>query len=229
MNLVKLKLIPTDLLIPHESTTQKIEVIMNNIAHVKQLNHPIQAFQYKEKYVILDGHHRFMALKKLQMKYIPVQIVDLNQLTLCYWYHVTDYDFNNLSMLNGEKGEKLGTVCVNGKKGSIECRLNDMHDFIWRIFNRYSKSDFSSAYKADTNNWILFDGLKLGLILELAYNGKLLPPSLTRFVINYRILNLNVPLAILNNEDSEYWRLLCKLVSSGRVYEEPTINIEYHN
>lgn len=67
-------------------------------------------------------------------------------------------------------------------------------------------------------------------IVEVVKRGGLLPPGVTRHIIKWRCLNVNVPLSFFSNKKTlkEKNKQLDKILKSRnpRIYEEPTIQFE---
>ena len=87
---------------------------------------------------------------------------------------------------------------------------------------------------ADLAGLVVFPQFTLDVVLQLVAKGRLLPAGITRFLVSGRILRLNVPLAMLTNQElivqKQAW--LDKLVQTKlaqravRHYQEPVILLD---
>lgn len=72
---IVIKLVPIEVLRPHERVIEKhVTELMNDIVRDGRLIYPILVD--RETMIILDGHHRVEALKRLGARYIPAILVD---------------------------------------------------------------------------------------------------------------------------------------------------------
>ena len=76
-------LISIDFLIPHEEVLlDKKEILKNNLKYKDQSVIISSIIVCHESFVIIDGHHRYTALKELGVKKIPVTLINyFNQQT----------------------------------------------------------------------------------------------------------------------------------------------------
>ncbi|MEM1619564.1 MAG: ParB N-terminal domain-containing protein [Fervidicoccaceae archaeon] len=72
---VGLDLLPLDVLRPHERVSEeRVALVMEEISRTRALAAPILVDS--KTLVVLDGHHRLEALKRLGARYAPVLLVD---------------------------------------------------------------------------------------------------------------------------------------------------------
>lgn len=72
---VEFKLLPIDTLLEHETVEpQRVDEVLHEIRSTGVVVHPILVA--RESHVILNGHHRFAALRVLGARRIPVYLVD---------------------------------------------------------------------------------------------------------------------------------------------------------
>ena len=72
---ITIRLVPIELLRPHERIMERhVKELMNEIVRDGRLIYPVLVD--KETMIILDGHHRVEALKRLGARYIPAILVD---------------------------------------------------------------------------------------------------------------------------------------------------------
>ena len=70
-------LISIDFLIPHEEVLlDKKEILKNNLKYKDQSVIISSTIVCNESFVIIDGHHRYTALKELGVKKIPVTLIN---------------------------------------------------------------------------------------------------------------------------------------------------------
>ena len=98
---------PTRDLLEHEEVDrQYVEKIIKTLHKQKFIPIVVVKISGKNKYVILDGHHRFNALKSEGKNLIPCIIVDYNTVELGHWRkeysHVKKEDVIN-GALSGKK------------------------------------------------------------------------------------------------------------------------------
>lgn len=75
----RIKLIPINLLKPHEKTSAaRLKFVLTDIKTRKIIINPVVAD--RATYTLLDGHHRLAALKKIKAKKIPVYLVDYQKI-----------------------------------------------------------------------------------------------------------------------------------------------------
>ena len=85
-----LKVVPIDLVVPHEHIDMKrVSRLMERLEEDGRLVNPPITTYWKERYVILDGATRYSSLKNLHYPYAIVQVVDKDQagFQLHTWYH----------------------------------------------------------------------------------------------------------------------------------------------
>ena len=69
-------LISIDFLIPHEEVLLDKEILKNNLKYKDQSVIISSIIVCNESFVIIDGHHRYTALKELGVKKIPVTLIN---------------------------------------------------------------------------------------------------------------------------------------------------------
>ena len=88
-----LRMLPTELLIPHEdSDPRRVDKLCDRLKYEGCLKNPpiVASIPGTNKYVILDGANRVMALKKMGVPHVVAQLVSYadTDLILDTWYHV---------------------------------------------------------------------------------------------------------------------------------------------
>ncbi|OEC03782.1 hypothetical protein GY31_00805 [Lysinibacillus sphaericus] len=233
---IELALIDIDKLIPHEKIEpMRIKKLSASIEKSKHIKHPIPCIEVDNYYLVLDGHHRLETLKALGLKYAPIQIVNKNNFVLDYWYHdIKKSTWNPRNILNSNDKEEhgyMGTYKIKNQKimdleACKNCNALDMYKYILEIYNSYGTDNFSRKRTMPSkNNWIKYDGISLDVIVENAFKGNLMPPGISKFNFPFRVLNLDVPLKILEEFDEEEWRKVTNKVLTAQLYDFPVISI----
>lgn len=227
--MIKFKFVPINLVVPHEHTCEKhTQHVSKSILKCGYLKHPIQAIELDDKYMILDGHHRFNTLKSIEVKYIPLQIMEESSLSLKYWYHSSDA-LKTLVINEVEETNKKDYICSFNsfdKKIEIFGLNQEKLDLIWSFFHQYEKKGYVREFQPNRESWINYSGVTLDDIKEWVRMGKITPPGITRFLISHRILNLNVPLRDLYEKNQLEWTKIYEKISNGRLYEESIFHID---
>lgn len=88
-----LQIVPTDSLVPHEAhDMQRSDPLVRRLREEGALKNPpiVAPIEGDERYVVLDGTNRAMALTALDCPHVIVQVVDyeLPELILDTWYHL---------------------------------------------------------------------------------------------------------------------------------------------
>ena len=97
--------IDINLVLPHEKVIiNKKEILKNNLSYKDDFIIISTIILCNENYVIIDGHHRFFALKELGIKKIPVTLIN-------YFSEKIKTDDNNSFSKN--------EIIENAKKGSL--------------------------------------------------------------------------------------------------------------
>ncbi len=88
-----LKVVPTELLVPHEDTDpRRVEKLVKRVMEEQILKNPpiVSLIPDDNKYMILDGANRSMAFKTMSVPHLVVQLVSYADpgVELDTWYHV---------------------------------------------------------------------------------------------------------------------------------------------
>ncbi|WP_224749688.1 ParB N-terminal domain-containing protein [Polycladospora coralii] len=228
----------------------RLEAIVQAIKQEKILRHPIMVLEMKKNlYLVIDGVHRYLSLKRLGYKHIPCQIVEESQVQIHAWSHVV------------KKGPWLKKLIKREEYGCQESEIGGSN-YIVRITEKDSKK---SLYLYRTDEQVLgvqqilkvcsniiqnyidrerivrvgeldhrildenfvridFPRFTLSDIYRLSRAGCLMPTGITHFLITGRILNLQIPLEVLkgSSDENRGWDLLIKNWDSKlRYYSEP--------
>lgn len=110
MNLPDLRILPLELLVPHERTDpRRVDPLIERLHHEAVLRNPPIVAPIDERFVVLDGANRTTAFQRLRMPHILAQVVNYDQVRLEVWHHVlTRCDANELlEKIVGIRGLRL--------------------------------------------------------------------------------------------------------------------------
>jgi L-serine kinase (ATP) / ParB family transcriptional regulator, heme-responsive regulator len=243
----KLKLVHADNVILHEHYEPiRLEQTMIDIEREGHVKNAVSVIPLKEgKYMVIDGTHRTLALKKLECTTIPVQLVSPQEFKLDVWKHIVSsddwlstlsknkivdinsveaYDFFSVNITINNKEEFK--VLLNKKSEGFNEFLNSSHMLVSAYSNNHYVKRVRKEEKVCTNRGdvsISFPSISLNQIQVAVEKGKLFPPGITRFIINNRLLNLKIPLHLLKNiePDQNIWGdLMQKWENKLRYYQE---------
>lgn len=244
-----LKLIPSSQIILHEKDEpNRLEKVMFSIEQEKLLRNPILVIKSNidDKYLVIDGVHRFSSLLRMGFSQIPCQVVEETQFELHSWSHLIKKG-SWLNELNHEhieftKSERIGNRYIaklmshNQPDTFVYLKSHNKNDLglFVNMCNHIVSSyiDRERIIRIDQVNpkindedyiMIVFPKFSLHDISWLCSNGYLLPTGITRFLIRGRILNLQIPLSVLDDHHSNHvWdHLLEKWNDHLRYYSEP--------
>ncbi|MFE3892654.1 ParB N-terminal domain-containing protein [Priestia sp. YIM B13446] len=220
-----LEAVPINNLFFHEDYDEsRLENIKESILAKGMLLNPPLALKVSEnKYLILDGAHRTLALKSLGCNYMIIQKVDeenFHRLTVESWAHkvlrkelfksfeskiplelISSYDNDILSIeVYNENGTKKYYRVKDYNRLSPFKKYN-----YWReIVNSYKDSNLyerlvPNEEKVHNKSFMVvnFPALTIEDLKELCEEGILLPAGVTRCLFQGRILNLKLPLHFL--------------------------------
>ncbi|MDH8001279.1 ParB N-terminal domain-containing protein [Bacillus cereus] len=249
MNIVPcLQLIDVDQIFFHEPVEPaRLKRILPEIQKEGILHHPIIVTSLsKNKYLVLDGAHRAHSLRQLGYPKIPVQLVDTTNISIEPWEHLLQTG-PWLDSLQQElplkwmdrllSNSPVATVVypdqtkfwIYPKYESMKHRTRT-HLKEWCQLVEFYTQDQSvirlpqGKYIFPKENQILFrfPTLTLEEIKEIVYAGELLPAGVTRFIVQGRLLNLNIPLSLLTcTLNKSEWEKFCeKKANKLRLYSE---------
>jgi hypothetical protein len=204
--------------------------------------------------VLLDGATRTAALRGLGLEHAVVQIVLPHQVKLETWHHVVrncqpDEVLERISDATGiavtEVNAEPKVHLTNEKQFSVVGqRISDnatlgilVASYIghWTVNRVIDPSIQSVGWRfADWTAIVQFPSLTVEDVMSAAIGKDLLPPGITRFLINDRALRVNVDLALLKADRSEEEKqdaldsLLEVRAGEGRIrrYEETVVILD---
>jgi L-serine kinase (ADP) len=205
-----------DDLYPHEQIIDhELKHVLSSFKKEKILKSPILV---SKEGVILDGHHRFAALKKLKIKEIPSIILDYydnEMITVGTWYPIIDETFSDVkkifekNKLDVEISTKipLSETMIekrehNGYLSDIKDQaiINSNRDEIFQIISnnfldniRYADSpQLARKFCEKTYTTILSWSYTKKEIIKRALNYEVFLPKTTRHVLKYQFPDFNI-------------------------------------
>ncbi|NUK30487.1 ParB N-terminal domain-containing protein [Parageobacillus sp. VR-IP] len=242
--ITSLKLVPINQLRLHEEyEPSRLEKTITQIRKDQFLRHPILVTKLNGgSYLVLDGVHRLSALRAIGCRKVPVQEVEKKDFSNTAWNHLISTGEWYEKMLNDSslpwvREEKEGTIFVEGVSSEnkshflyLEDIQSDLLAYWHTVVSYYSKQyPVIRIPKEDEHlppkGYVLikYQPISYEAIEAYVTNGWTLPAGVTRFIINGRLLNLKVPLALLMDQSEniqEWMRLIEKWEKSLRFYKE---------
>ncbi|WP_164491651.1 ParB N-terminal domain-containing protein [Staphylospora marina] len=257
MNLSEsLKRIRTEELRLHEAHEPcRLEKTAADIRRDGMLRHPVLALDIGGGWMVVDGAHRLESLKKLGCAFAPVQVLTFEALTLSSWIHqVPDGDWldewvraSGLRVLTGDEtpagdGRWSVTWMRRGQRFTIRLDQDVEHDDRiplerWhQLVSAYSRrfpvcrlTQFPANPVESEFVWIRHPVRTPEDLVETVNRGDVLPAGVTRFRVEGRILNLCVPLALLEDDPrvAAEWEMALRHWSQHvRAYHESVLLCE---
>lgn len=244
-----LQLISADQIILHEQDEpNRLEKVMLSIQQEQILRNPILVIKsnFGDKYLVIDGVHRYGSLVKMGYSQIPCQIVEETQFELHSWSHLIrkgpwlqELNHESIVLNKSERiAERYVAKIISHDQENTYIYLKphnkddlrllaEMCNYI--VDSYLNQQQIIRIVQGNTKvideDFIMIDFPKFSLhdISWLCTNGYLLPTGITRFLIRGRILNLQIPLSVLDSHQShlDWNKLLDKWNSSLRYYSEP--------
>lgn len=224
---VEVRLVRVSSLVPHEEIIERlVNKILNNILKIRKYTHPI--IVDKNSFVILDGMHRFEAVKRLNCNYIPAELVNYNddRIRVDRWWRVTEQYFsrriiNDLLSIDknleiGEPSDNVITIInrgetiglkITGKKTIIDYYriVNEIESYLRSKGIEYEYIKERNLNLEKIKKFFSFAGPKISKkdVIKYAKMGILFPPKSTCHYIPLRVYNLNIPLTVLREDGDE--------------------------
>lgn len=271
---LSLEMVPTELVIPHESFDPKrAERLGKAIERDGLLVNPPIVAKKEGKYIILDGATRQTAFKQLGIPHIVVQVVDpyREDIALHTWYHLISG--TSSAELRGELSQVPGLQLIEMPAStSIQSFLQepttlayfalpDGNFWLAELNDDYDTGDSLSVLNLMVHQYTVWGEVARTLMTDLdhlrtvypemaalavfpqfqvddalnaAIQQKPIPQGITRFIIPGRVLRLNVPIDILQSQESliAKRRWLDQFVQDKlgrqrvRYYHEPVVLLE---
>ncbi|MFD1887707.1 ParB N-terminal domain-containing protein [Paenibacillus wenxiniae] len=241
--LSSLKMIDSSLIVLHENCEPaRLEKTQNSIRSEGVLRHPPAAIKMKNgKYLVIDGAHRTSSLQALGYSQIPLHIVGIENVVIDNWDHSIS-DINVIEYLKSQKNlvrierfplpERLLAKMRNDSVSyyvypyAQQNHFDIWHELISFYQNNYTVTRIETDKEMELKPNMLrisYSTCTLREIEEVVSQNKVLPAGVTRFKINGRILNLQIPLSMLGNslKDATEWEnMLNNRRDSMRYYPE---------
>lgn len=143
----KYSLLDVDILLPHEEiVTERLNDLTRKIEELKALDMPIVVAPIpgSTKYLIVDGHHRWAALKKLGCRKIPSVIIDYfdPRVRVYTWYPAFSGDAGMLV-------EELRRSNVVVRRCDLKISSLDDEDLVGKAFVVFSKLEECMSIEGD--------------------------------------------------------------------------------
>lgn len=230
-----LKIVAFDSLLLHEGyESKRLRQVAKDIKDKDFLYNPPLATEIPGgKYLIIDGAHRVMSLKALKCKRIIVQVIEQKDFNVLSWDHLVPNDQwlsdllkdNNFSIEKSQERRDLIAVITdyNKRKYFIYPKVESTKIEMIRCWNKlvdYYKNKYPVERINPDNqkNLLLHKSLLVShvpwsfeeIIESVTNNNLLMPAGVTRFVIENRLLNLNIPLSLLMEKEfsNDLWQEL---------------------
>ncbi|MCY9508502.1 ParB N-terminal domain-containing protein [Paenibacillus larvae] len=209
------------------------------------IKNSVLAIKIDNRYLIIDGTHRTSALKTLGCRRIPIQVIDPKELKIEYWSHLVpegnwleslrqdhtliwteeQKEACPIAVLINSIGEK-NYLYLNDQIPSIsESPLDVWHKIVGMYSEVYNVKRVmqSEEILPDPGHVMLhYPAYDLKQIRDMVALGKAIPSGVTRFIVNGRLLNLNIPLHLLTSPvpQQEDW---------DRLHEQWGKNLRYYS
>ncbi|SEN05473.1 ParB N-terminal domain-containing protein [Lihuaxuella thermophila] len=236
--LTSLRRIPVGDLFLHEAhEPARLKKTCEAIQREGMLRHPILATPMDHGYLVLDGAHRLQSLRELGCSFAPVQVLERGQFVLSAWDHQVpdgewlDHWLDRSGVIcrpssEGTSGERvIATMIRNHQRFCLLLKTDNHleHLAVWRQL----VATYSSRFKVcrlpqhpvtqTDPGMVCFQHpvWELEDLMETVLQGQVLPAGVTRFMVEGRLLNLCIPLTVLNdhelaetqwNQSLNFWR-----------------------
>ncbi|HEU4962802.1 MAG TPA: ParB N-terminal domain-containing protein, partial [Bacilli bacterium] len=186
------------------------------------LRHPPIAVEMKNgQYLIIDGAHRTCSLQELGCSQIPLQIVDMEDMLIGTWDHVVPHGDliahleSNPQVFHVAIAPLPGRALAKIQQGAAtyyvyprtpEGQLDAWHHLVDVYQHPFCVTRVPSEIEIQLEPNLLrisYPNYTLQEIEEVVMQGKVMPAGVTRFEIQGRILNLQIPLEMLQNIEME--------------------------
>ncbi|HCW7624882.1 TPA: bifunctional transcriptional regulator/O-phospho-L-serine synthase SbnI [Staphylococcus aureus] len=246
-----LKLVPVDKIDLHETFEPlRLEKTKSSIEADDFIRHPIlvTAMQHG-RYMVIDGVHRYTSLKALGCKKVPVQEIHETQYSISTWQHKVPFGVwwetlqqeHRLPWTTETRQEApFITMCHGDTEQYLYTKdLGETHFQVWeKVVASYSgccsvERIAQGTYPCLSQQDVLmkYQPLSYKEIEAVVHKGETVPAGVTRFNISGRCLNLQVPLALLKQDDDveqlRNWKqFLADKFANMRCYTEKVYLVE---
>ncbi|AJH60352.1 hypothetical protein bcere0016_55440 [Bacillus cereus 95/8201] len=244
--LSRLRLVDIDQIYFHEPVEpRRLQRTCQAIEKEGVIRHPVIATALSpDRYLILDGAHRTHSLQQLGCNKIPIQLVDASEIKVEAWehlvpeglwldqlqdntifqwtntirseFHVAEMIYTDQTIFWGYPNPGVGESCNRLKAWHYLVELYTRNQSVIRLpQGRYS-------FPGSNHVLLRFPTLTLEEIKEIVLAEQLVPAGVTRCIVQGRLLNLNIPLFLLNsmNKTNEWVQFCEQKVDKLRLYTE---------
>lgn len=219
-----LRVVPLDRILRHEEIDPfRVGRLVDRMAgDATQVNPMVCTETPNGELVLLDGATRTEALKQLGLKHAVVQIVQRPDVTLETWHHIVrdcpphrileEIEAQPDLRLADEAGTPRihvvdgGYASVLGGSLSANATLSALVDSYigkWTVSRMIDPTMESVSWRfPDWSVTVEFPKLAIDDVIETAVTEDLLPPGITRFLVEDRALRLNIDLSLLRSEET---------------------------
>jgi hypothetical protein len=233
---------------PHEiARDDHVQKIAKAIREDGYVRHPILSVAVGAQYFLLDGTHRLAALNAIGVQRVPLQVFEHDEIRFDTWAKVVLHPRGCAAVLDAPLGWRRGDDAAaavrllesdgrSWQSGERPATLGERHEMVMRVLSciegadevrtsvpALAKPDGPGSFVLNFRVWTLDD------VVESARLRKRLPSGLTRVVAMGRILNLRVPLAMLQERqlDQAAWsEFISAAKGRARLYDEPTVLVD---
>ncbi|MDH5807356.1 MAG: ParB N-terminal domain-containing protein [Candidatus Methanomethylicaceae archaeon] len=236
---MKISLIPIEEIKPHEEYDSiLLSKIIDSIKKEGIIKDPIAIAD--KSFVILDGTHRYFALKELGCKYMPSVLYNYKsqKLKIACWYRCLT-KIPSMDIISNAKSTDRETALnmLKLREASLAIIFNESsYVFDWNgIYNAYrlldslteKYKDYGIYYAKDNEAFQLLESGMVKVILAVpsitkdevinaAKQNNPFPKKSTRHILPYRVLGLNIPINWLMEELEIASKKLEILLKNGR-------------
>ncbi|MFT0604258.1 ParB N-terminal domain-containing protein [Bacillus cereus] len=244
--LSRLRLVDIDQIYFHEPVEpRRLKRTCQAIEKEGVIRHPVIAtILSPDRYLILDGAHRTQSLQQLGYNKIPIQLVDATEIKVEAWEHLvpeglwleqlqenTILQWTNTLRSEFHVAEMIYTdrtrFWVYPNHGIDEsCNRLEVWNYLVELYTRTQSVIRlpQGRYSFPGSNHVLlrFPTLTLEEIKKIVLAEQLVPAGVTRCIVQGRLLNLNIPLFLLNstNKTNEWAQFCEQKVDKLRLYTE---------
>ncbi|MCY0860366.1 MAG: ParB N-terminal domain-containing protein [Sulfolobaceae archaeon] len=190
MNII-VEYLAAELLKPHEDV--ELQNLMEIIKQLK-INRKIKPIIVdKNTYTILDGHHRFTALKLLGFRQIPSILVDYNsdEVSVNKWYHIipfTPLARRSLDRFFNTEGE----VCMK----IFDTRVcdEDAYKLLWKLhaYEKFLVDKLGLQVRKNAKEGIEPPTIEKRDVVKISEERKIFPPKTTRHTYKFIIPEISI-------------------------------------
>jgi hypothetical protein len=239
-----LKLVDINQLCLHEEhEPMRLTITSEAIKGDGFLRHPVIATKISDgRYLVLDGVHRIGALRLLGSIRVPVQLVEKQNFSMETWEHSVNVGEWTDTILEDDaflwnQYKTIGHPVIqlvddhgNRKYLSLEYNKEEFLCIWHKIVSSYTHENSvvrmpqgSCLIPDEGKVLIKYPEVSFDFVERVILEGDVLPAGVTRFKVNGRLLNLQIPLHLLSCEtlcEVEWQEHLRRWKESLRLYTE---------